>query len=414
VHPNRRRPRALAARLLLALAIALPLAALVPGSAPATTATTADTWSVPRHAWVKISGHGYGHGRGMSQYGAEGAAREGLTYKQIIDFYYPNARWGEAKKRIAVLITADTSDDLVVKVRRGLRLHDAAENNVTRLPDLSGRDATMWRIRAGDDGRDRVAWFNGRWHLYGALDGRGGFSRTKGKPVTLVTPSGATAYRGRLWSRAPSAGGTARDTVNVVSLENYLRGVVPVEMPALWHPAAVRAQAVAARTYATYERAHPRARHYQICDTWSCQVYGGVAAEHPASDAAVEKTAGKVLTWRGEPALTQFASSSGGWTVSGSVPYLPAQKDPYDGWSGNSVHSWSLRLTDTQLESHWPSIGNLTRIAVLDRDGNGDWGGRVQSLRLVGSAGRVTVSGDTFRSVLGLRSDWITFGVRSR
>ena len=319
--------------------------------------------------------------------------------------------WGEARKRIAVLITADTSDDLVVRCA-------AACASTTRRrtrsppPELPDSDATRWRIAVGD-GRDRVAFLNGRWHRYGALDGRGGFSR-RGKPVTLVTPSGATAYRGRLWSRAPSAGGAARDTVNVVSLENYLRGVVPMEMPALWHPAAVRAQAVAARTYATYERAHPRARHYQICDTWSCQVYGGVAAEHPASDAAVEKTAGKVLTWRGEPALTQFASSSGGWTVSGSVPYLPAQKDPYDGWSGNSVHSWSLRLTDTQLESHWPSIGNLTRITVLDRDGNGDWGGRVQSLRLVGSAGRVTVSGDTFRSVLGLRSDWVTFGVRSR
>ena len=96
------------------------------------------------------------------------------------------------------------------------------------------------------------------------------------------------------------------------------------------------------------------------------------------------------------------------------MPYLPAQKDPYDGWSGNSVHSWSVRFTDSQLEAHWPSIGNLTRIVVLDRDGNGDWGGRAQSLRLVGSAGRTTVSGDTFRSVLGLRSDWITFGVRSR
>jgi stage II sporulation protein D len=409
VHPTARRPLTFVARLVLALAIALPLAALVPGRAPA---ASTDAWSVPRHAWVKISGHGYGHGRGMSQYGAEGAARDGLGFRQIIDFYYPKATWDTAGRRIAVLITADTSDDLVVTARRGLRLHDAAQHTVTRLPDLSDRDATQWRIRVGDDGRDRVSWFNGRWHPYAALDGRGGFSRRQGKPVTLVTPSGATPYRGRLWSRA--AGGAARDTVNVLGLENYLRGVVPMEMPALWHRSAVRAQAVAARTYATYERAHPRARHYQICDTWSCQVYGGVAAEHPASDAAIEKTDGLVLTWRGEPALTQFGSSSGGWTVSGSVPYLPAQADPYDGWSGNSLHSWSTRFTDSQLESHWPSIGNLTRIVVLDRDGNGDWGGRVQSLRLVGSDGRATVTGDTFRSVLGLRSDWITFSVRSR
>ena len=281
---------------------------------------------MPRHAWVKISGHGYGHGRGMSQYGAEGAARDGLDFRQIIDFYYPNANVGQGAQ-------ADRGADHRRHQRRP-RGHGATrtaaarhgEHTTTRLPDLSDRDATRWRIRAGDDGRDRVSWFNGRWHPYGALDGRGGFSRKKDKPVTLVTPSGATPYRGRLWSRAPTAGGSARDTVNVVSLENYLRGVVPMEMPALWHRAAVRAQAVAARTYATYERAHPRARHYQICDTWSCQVYGGVAAEHPASDAAIEKTDGLVLTWRGEPALTQFGSSSGGWTVVG-LGALPARPE---------------------------------------------------------------------------------------
>lgn len=94
------------------------------------------------------------------------------------------------------------------------------------------------------------------------------------------------------------------------------------------------------------------------------------------------------------------------------MPYLPAQEDPYDGWSGNPVHSWSVKLTDGSLERAWPAVGDLRRITVVQRDGHGDWGGRVVSITLRGTGGRVSVSGDTFRSVLGLRSTWVTFRVR--
>ena len=93
-------------------------------------------------------------------------------------------------------------------------------------------------------------------------------------------------------------------------------------MPASWSPAAVQAQAIAARTYAAYERAHPLTDTYQICDTTSCQVYGGYSSEHPDSNAAIAATAGKIQTYGGDPAFTQFSSSSGGWTSAGSVPYL--------------------------------------------------------------------------------------------
>ena len=182
-------------------------------------------------------------------------------------------------------------------------------------------------------------------------------------------------------------------------------------MPASWSTAAVRAQAVAARTYAAYERAH---RTGPLCDTTSCQVYGGFDAEHPASNDAVVATAREALLHKGAPAFTQFASSSGGWTAAGGMPYLPARADPYDGWAGNPVHSWSTRISDTLIESRWPALGNLTRIRVTQRDGNGEWGGRVGSVTLVGGRGRVTVSGDTLRAVLGLRSSWVTFVVRQR
>jgi stage II sporulation protein D len=199
--------------------------------------------------------------------------------------------------------------------------------------------------------------------------------------------------------------------VNILPLDRYLQGVVPLEVPALWHEEAVRAQAVAARTYAAYERAHPIARHYQICDTTSCQVYGGKDAEHAASNDAVRATARKVLTYAGAPAFTQFSSSSGGWTAAGSAPYLVAQKDPYDGWSGNPNHRWTTTISDRRIEKAWPTIGNLTGIRFSNRDGNGQWGGRVGTVRLTGSKGAVTMSGDVFRFGLGLRSEWINLSV---
>jgi peptidoglycan hydrolase-like amidase len=128
----------------------------------------------------------------------------------------------------------------------------------------------------------------------------------------------------------------------------------------------------------------------------------------------VNETRREIRTYQGEPAFTQFSSSSGGWASAGSMPYLPAQPDPYDGWSGNPNHSWATKVTDTRVENAFPQIGNLRRIAVIDRDGNGQWGGRVVSIRFVGADASVAVSGATFRSKFGLKSEWVTFAVRRR
>ena len=387
----------------LAVACAVPLVL----TALTSPATAVDNSPVPRKAWITIKGHGYGHGHGMSQYGAQGAALQGRTFRQIANFYYPGTTWGTTRGLVRVEISADTSDDLVVRARSGLRVRDSRTGTVSRLP---ANGASRWRISVNAAGEDRVAFLRNRWRTWRVLDGEGAFSAGRA-PVTLVTPSGERQYRGRLAAEAPTPGSRARDTINTLGLENYLKGVVPLEMPALWKPAAVQAQAVAARTYAAYEREH---RTEPLCDTTSCQVYGGYSAEHPASNDAVVTTAHQALMYKGTPAFTQFSSSSGGWTSAGSVPYLPAKADPYDGWAGNPNHSWSTKISDTVIESHWPGIGNLTRINVTRRDGNGQWGGRVGSVRLVGSGGRVVVSGDTLRSVLGLRSTWVTFVVRQR
>ncbi|HYF73191.1 MAG TPA: SpoIID/LytB domain-containing protein, partial [Nocardioides sp.] len=255
--------------------LALALAGSVLATAGPSSAAEEDVWRVPTKATVTIKGHGYGHGHGMSQYGAEGAARQGLTHRQIAEFYYPGTQWGTSGGRVTVLLTADTTDDLIVNARPGLTVRDTAVKGRLELPD---NGATRWRVAVGADGVNRVSYRDRRWHAWKVLRGQGEFYAS-GDPVTLVTPSGERSYRGRLRVGVTSSGD--RVTVNDVDLESYLKGVVPLEIPASWSTEAVRAQAIAARTYASYERKHPRSSTYQLCDTSSCQVYGGVDAEYP-------------------------------------------------------------------------------------------------------------------------------------
>ncbi len=390
----------------VAVVIGAALLVIGPGAGPLPgppDAAAGPTAAVAGPAAVRLEGRGYGHGRGMSQYGAQGAASQhGRTHRQILRFYYPGTEWGTAGGPVSVLITADTTADVVVGDRPRLTVRSLGSGKTFPL----ARDgARQWRITPSDGGSNSRVWvLTDRWQPVRNLAGAAEFG-AGGRPVRLITPHGSTRYRGVLRSAIPGSG-SGRDTVNVVSLEDYLRGVVPREVPALWHPQAVRAQAVAARTYAAFERRAPLAKHYQICDTSSCQVYGGASAEHPASDDAIRATRGVVLTRGGTPAFTQFSASNGGWTVAGSVPYLPAQEDRWDPWSGNPHRRWTVKVPASAIERAYPGIGDFQRLTVRSRDGNGAWNGRVLRIRIVGSKGATAVSGDTFRVVFGLRSTW--------
>jgi stage II sporulation protein D len=385
----------------------LAFAGLAP-MAPAVAVATDQSYWVPVDKRVTVHGHGFGHGHGMSQYGAQGAALKGLSYKEIVDFYYPGTSWGKVTGKVRVLITADTTDDVVVSPAAGLTVRDLGDGSLHELPVRD--DVSRWRLDVRQ-GRAVVELFNGRWRLFRApwvstISGDAEFF-ARG-PLTLWTPSGARTYRGILRAASPSKGSTARDTVNVVSMDQYVMGVVPYEMPASWHPEAVKAQSIAARTYATWSRNANMKRYYQICDTTACQVYGGASGEDPRSSQAVRATTRQILRYGGKPAFTQFSASSGGWTRKGSVPYLPAQEDPHDGWSGNGVHSWTASVDPGVLERSYPAVGTLQRLHVVSRDGNGEWDGRVESLVLDGTKGDVTISGDTFRWAFGLRSSWFS------
>ena len=357
---------------------------------------------------ITLRGHGNGHGHGMSQYGAKGAAERGRSYRRIIAFYYPHTAWARTRGAVRVLITADTTRDTVVGARRGLKVRPVGGS----WRPLSRSGAKRWRLT-------EVA--GGRTALDVALRGRSGWTRVRtvrgdaevsagGKPVRLYLPGGSRRYRGTLRSVTPDAGASNgprdRDTVNVLPMEDYLRGVVPLEMPALWDADAVRAQAVAARSYAAYERAHPPRSHYQLCDTTSCQVYGGYDAEQPASNKAVNATKRQARYAGGEPAFTQFSASNGGWTAKGSFRYLPAKRDRNERGSGNPYATWTRTVSKASIESWRPAIGTLRRVRLGNRDGHGQWNGRVGTVQLRGTAGRTRVSGDEFRSQFGLPSTW--------
>ena len=141
---------------------------------------------MPRKATITIKGHGYGHGHGMSQYGAEGAAREGLSYTEIAGFYYPRTGWGGAKGRIRVQITGDSTDDLVVVARKGLAVRDldSRERGAAR----QGRHALAGRP---DRRRSQPGQLLPQRQLAPLADaGRAGGVHRRLDPVTLVTPSG--------------------------------------------------------------------------------------------------------------------------------------------------------------------------------------------------------------------------------
>jgi SpoIID/LytB domain protein len=393
----------------LVAADGLAAAPAAPGSATAAVASRGQTYYVPVTRELTVVGRGYGHGHGMSQHGAQGAALAGRNYRQILGFYYPGTELGTTKGLIRVLLTGDTTSDVVVRPTRGLRVRDLGSDVSTELPERSR--ITAWRLRpaAASPSTSTLDYQNTTgWHRWRTLDGDGQFAADGA--LRLVLPDGSSRpYRGLLRAASPYRGADTRDTVNVLSMDEYVRGVIADEMPASWHRQALRSQAVAARTYAAHLRSAAGDRYYHICDTTSCQVYGGVAAEEDTTDAAVAGTAGEILRHDGAPALTQFSASSGGWTSDGGLSYLRAQRDPWDDWSGNDVHDWSTTVRVGSLEAAFPQLGRLQALRVTRRDGNGAWGGRVEQVVLEGSAGNVAMTGDDVRWRYGLRSSWFTF-----
>jgi stage II sporulation protein D len=358
-----------------------------------------------------IKGAGFGHGHGMSQYGAYGAARKGLTWKKILGFYYPGTELTtlSTKTSIKVWITADDDNNLRVLPVKGLKVSDGHHHELV-LP--TGSQYRSWRITRSGAGY-KLSWKDaaGKYHtLTTPLDTSTWRFSAPGNVVKVRMPSGSTReYRGSMWFVKRGTGGR---TVNKVRLEDYVRGVVPSEMPTSWAKDAVRAQAVAARSYAIRIRDYTSYSGYDICDTTACQVYSGRAVistsgtrtsrETAGGNAAAKATAGVIVTYRGKVALTQFSSSNGGAMSSGGLPYLVEKLDPYDGVIRSQA--WSRTITAAALKRAYPSAGTVRSLKITKRNGTGRWGGYVTSISIVGSKKTVKVSGSAFQSRFGMRS----------
>lgn len=372
----------------------------------------ADSAVKPKAKAVTVTGKGWGHGRGMSQYGARGAAQKGLAYAKILAFYYPGTTLStmSGSATIRVLISSDTDNYVNVTPSSGLRLIDSAGKSYV-LP--TGSKYQQWRI-GRSNGKRVLSYRNssGKWVKKSTSRISPAkvwwFENTRTKKVSVVLPSGKgkRTYRGKVAARFLNGG---IRSVNYVSMQDYLRSVVPSEMPASWPTEAVKAQTVAARTYAARYRANLAGKRvYDICDTSSCQVYKGTSTEYSASDKAVSATKGKVLTYKSAYAWTEFSSSNGGWSAPGDVAYLKAKADPYDGISSNPNRTWTKTLTNSAIQKAYPSIGSLVSVQVTKRDGHGRWGGRVETVRIKGSKKTVTVSGGAFKSAFGLKERYFT------
>ncbi|XVX19317.1 SpoIID/LytB domain-containing protein [Actinomycetota bacterium] len=377
----------------------------------------------PAGASITFAGRGYGHGRGMSQWGAYGAATKGLTARQIMEFYYPGTAAGTTPNAtIRVRLDTLAATGVIVAARPGLQLRDGATARALATVDGLGRAIDRWAIlpdghgltlkwRSGGVWQASTTW--ARWPTPLTFS-----STTSVVAAQLPGTSNLREYRGQL--RVESVTGWTTRTVNLIGIEMYLRGVVPAEMPASWRAGALQAQSIAARTYAVHQKAgQPAGSTVDTCDTTACQVYKGVrdlgptgavvaTSEQASTNTAVSATAGQIRTYAGAAAFTEFHASSGGLTAAGSQPYLVSKYDPYDAVvvSTSNPNTWRVTLPISAIETAYPQVGALTGLTVTGRPGAGIWGGRTTGIRVEGAAGSVTVSGLDFRMALRLRSEW--------
>jgi len=214
-------------------------------------------------------------------------------------------------------------------------------------------------------------------------------------------------YRGRVLITQADSGVTA---INYVDLDHYLYSVVGGEMPTSWPIEALKAQAVAARSYVLYHRQRGRHPHYDVGSSTSWQVYHGLEEEAPSTQTAVEATENQVLTYNGHIIEAVFHSSSGGHTEnvediwSSPVPYLRGVQD-YD--VGAPVFEWQEIMSLEEFNSRMPDVGRLLRATPRRTTPRG----RVQEIQLEGDRGSRVMSGNDLRRTLNLRSTLFSIAI---
>jgi SpoIID/LytB domain protein len=460
-----------------------------PGSVPpeSSPVSTQPVATKPAVRNVVITGHGYGHGRGLGQWGAFGyAVDKGWDYRKILAHFYGNTGVGKLNPTSAIGVRLLSNDGKTVSIfqpngRVYLTINgetvgpDAAaiaaapaqstpsstpagnakpgpvavgvpaatipssgtapaDPSVSTTPQPTTIPAILppsafapgtpvaVRVQLAGTGRFVVSEATscaGPWVVRGTVSSPSVIVSVGPAPVAdkndpasmlqLCTGNGRRAYRGDL---AAVDGKPGQQLVNQVNMEDYLRGVVPAEVPAGWGTKpngmeALKAQAVAARSYAAAEK---RPGVANTCDTTACQVYigrgefrsgGFVSFEDPRTDESIAQTAGEIRADQsGAPVRTEFSSSTGGQSAPGAFPPVV---DEGDKTSPNPHSTWTVSLTAARLEAG-RKLGAFRDIEITLRDGVGPYGGRVQNLNLVFEKGKVPFKSGEFLRAYNLRS----------
>jgi stage II sporulation protein D len=356
--------------------------------------------AAPARADYVIEGRGWGHGVGMSQYGAYGyALDEGRSFRFILGHYYTGTSVRRvASSRMRVLLRRTTKP----KVCGATLIRDAAGRKVKL------RDTRVYRF---------APWGAGGLQVFDTSNGR---RRARLRAPVRVTGGASVCLRGTAENGVKSGSYRGalrlhRDrgatlVVNDLSLESYLQGVVAAEMPASWPAEALKAQAVVARSYAL--RGRRSGERFDVYADTRSQMYRGVAGEVLAATRAVRATRALAVTFGAEIAQTFFHSTSGGRTAANeegfgggvAIPYLRSVDDPYDSLS--PFHAWTVRLDDRDAQRKLSSVraGDLDGLEVSATTPTG----RVTTVDVIGADATVPVSGAEIRRLLELRSTWFT------
>jgi stage II sporulation protein D len=337
--------------------------------------------------WV-VLGHGFGHGVGMSQYGAYGYAEHGRGYRFILAHYYSGTTIGTlpGPRIVRVLIGAGG------EVRFG------------RATSACGKTL--------DPRRDYAAQLVGRGVQ---LRGPGGKALVDcGRKLRAIGRGRVSidggAYRGALEAVPAGEGARSLDAVNAVPVDQYVKGVIANESPPSWPQAELRAQAVAARSFAL--TGGVGGNGFDLYSDTRSQVYRGIASETAATDEAANATEGQVVMYGGKIAETFFSACSGGHTESVQnvffgppIPYLVGVPDPYDG--SCPLHSWKLTFSGREISAKLGAYleGQLKRVVVTKRGASP----RIVWAKLYGTGGVSKIRGDQLESALGAHSSWMTF-----
>jgi stage II sporulation protein D len=358
-------------------AIALALFLLLAGSAQASV------------SWI-VRGHGFGHGVGVSQYGAYGYALHGKGYRFILGHYYTGASLSTLSGPHVVRVLLDVAGGGVgfsgATSACGIALDPSRSYEAHRDGDgIKLRSSAGKRL--ADCGRKLRAAGHGR-----------------------ISIAGIGTYRGALEVVPTASDVGSLNVIDALALEQYVKGVIPNESPPSWPQAELRAQAVESRSFAL--TGGVGGNGFDLYDDTRSQVYKGLESETPSTNEAAEATKGQVVTYGGKVAETFFSACSGGYTESVQnvfagppVPYLVGVPDPYDYYC--PLHSWTLRFSGPQISAKLDAYldGRLKKIVITERGVSP----RIMAARLYGTGGVTTVSGEQLQVALGGYSTWMSF-----